>query len=296
MKRLLWALALILALGGCGWAEEAYDALPEEAQEALLEAADRVNSRRWSLQEPIDGFFAAVDARDPEAVKALFSPNVQAQGEALDDAIQELFALYPGPTEDCEMLSPVGSSQHQKYGRRTMVNIHNSFPVVCGGVNYYCSFSYVTRDEDDPGNVGIKRVVLATEAAACHPDYYQNNQDIGDGLTVVTRPAAEGETRRVGDRPYRFTPYDRTITQEELLEFLEQETRWDAFQERFGPPNAKSCGGLFYELAPEDGEARYALLYTQETDGAERVTSAILKDGREYDALGVIWKREPPKE
>ena len=291
MRRLSWTLALLLLLSGCGWVEEAYNALPEGAQEALLGAAEEVNSRRWSLQDPIDEFFAAVDARDAEAVKAMFSPNVRAEGN-LDEAVEALFALYPGPTEDCEMLSPVGSSQHQKYGRSTMVNIHNSFPVVCGGVNYYCSFSYTTKDEDDPGNVGLTRVVLTTEAAECHPDCYETAREIGDGLAVVTEPAAEGETRRIGDRPYLFTPYDRTITRADLLAFLETETRWDAFQERFGPPNARSYGGCFYELAPEEGQARYALLYTQETDGAERVTSAILKDGREYDALDVIWKAE----
>lgn len=289
MRRLSWTLALLLLLSGCGWVEEAYNALPEGAQEALLGAAEEVNSRRWSLQDPIDEFFAAVDARDAEAVKAMFSPNVQAEGN-LDEAVQALFALYPGPTEDCEMLSPVGSSQHQKYGRKTMVNVHNSFPVVCGGVNYYCSFSYVTKDEDDPGNVGLKRVTLATEAAKCHPDYYENNQDIGDGLTVVTEPAAEGETRRIGDSPYLFTPCDRTITQGDLLEFLERETRWDAFLDRFGPPNAESYGGCFYELAPEDGRPRYALLYTEEAEGAELVDLVVLKDGREYDTLGVIWK------
>ena len=296
MKRLLWPLALLLVLSGCGWVEEAYDALPEGAQEALLGAAQAVNSRRWSLQDPIDEFFAAVDARDAEAVKAMFSPNVQAADEDLDESIQALFDLYPGPTEDCEMLSPVGSSQHKEYGRTTMVNVHNSFPVVCGGVNYYCSFSYVTKDEDDPGSVGLKRVVLSTEAAKCHPDYYQNAQDIGDGLTVVTGPAAEGETRRIGDQPYLFTPYDRTITQEDLLEFLETETRWDAFRQHFGPPNAESYGGRYYELAPEDGEPRYALLFTSETGGGERVSSAVLKNGRDYHALEVIWKQEEPNE
>lgn len=292
MKRLLCALALVLALSGCGWAEEA--ALPEGAREALLEAAETVNSRRWSLQDPIDEFFAAVDARDAEAVQALFSPNVREAG-GLDEAVEALFALYPGPTEDCEMLSPAGSSQHLEHGRRAMVNVHNTFPVVCGGVNYYCSFSYVTKDEEDPGNVGIQRVVLATEAAKCHPDYYENTREIGDGLTVVTEPAVEGETRRVGDEPYAFTPYDRIITREDLTGFLETETRWDAFLERFGPPNAGDISRI-YELAPEDGEARYAVLYTREDGGVERVDLAVLRDGREYRDLGTIWRAEDANE
>ena len=293
MRIRLFPLALLgaLLLSACSLVERAYDALPQEAQESILNAADRLNQGRWSLQDPIDEFFAAVDAQDAEAVKAMFSPSVQAEGN-LDEAIEALFSLYPGPTEECEMLSPVGSSQHVKYGRHTMVNIHNSFPVVCGGENYYCAFSYVTKDEEDPGNVGIQKVVLATEAAKCHPDYYQSTRDLGDGLFVITQPAVEGETRRIGDQPYEFIPYDRTITQEDLLDFLKAETRWDAFLARFGPPNAKSYGGCFYELSPEEGQARYALLYTEEADGAERVSSVILKDGREYDALGVLWEAE----
>ncbi len=295
MKRLIW-VALLLLLSGCaGLAETALDALPEDVRDAAFQAAGVWNNTRWSLQDPIDAFFAAVDARDPEAVRAMFSPNVQARDDDLDESIQALFDIYPGPTEDCEMLSPVGASKHLEYGRQTMVNVHNSFPVVCGGVNYYCSFSYVTTDEEAPENVGLKRVVLATEAAKCHPDYYQNSLELEDGLSIITTPAVEGETRRIGDQPRRFTSYDRTITQEELLSFLAGETRWDAFLNRFGPPNAEEIA-RYYELVPEDGEPRYAILYTKERDGAEHVESVILKDGRNYYALGVLWRWENTNE
>lgn len=292
-------LGTLLLLTGCGLVQRTAEALPEGLQDAALGALKGLSDSRWSLQDPIDEFFAAVDARDPEAVRALFSPGVQAAGEDLDESIQALFRLDPGPTEDCEMLSPVGASKHLEYGRQTLVEVHNSLPAVCGGVNYYCSFSYVTRDEENPENVGLRRVVIATEAARCHPDYYRNSLDLGDGLSVVAAPAAEGETRRIGDEPFAFTPYDRTIAREDLLEFLETEDRWDAFLEHFGPPNAEGPldTGCYYELAPEDGQARYVHIHTHDFgDGVKRVYSVYLYNGRDSRELETVWKNPREEE
>lgn len=292
-------LGTLLLLTGCGLVRRTAEALPEGLQDAALGALKGLSDSRWSLQDPIDEFFAAVDARDAEAVRALFSPSVRAAGEDLDESIQALFRLYPGPTEDCEMLSPVGASKHLEYGRQTLVEVHNSLPAVCGGVNYYCSFSYVTRDEEDPENVGLRRVVIATEAARCHPDYHRNALDLGDGLSVVSAPAAEGETRRIGDEAYIFSPCDRTITREDLLEFLETDDRWEGFAARFGPPNAEGPldTGCYYELVPEDGQARYAHIHTHDFgDGVKRVYSVYLYNGRDSRELETVWKNPKGKE
>lgn len=290
-------LGTLLLLAGCGLVQRS--ALPEGLQDAALGVLEGLSGSRWSLQDPIDDFFAAVDARDAEAVRALFSPNVREADGDLDETIQALFDLYPGPTEDCEMLTPVGASKHLEYGRQTMVDVHNSLPAVCGGVNYYCSFSYVTKDEEDPGNVGLRKVVIATEAAKCHPDYYQNSLDLEDGLSVVTAPAAEGETRRIGDEPFVFTPYDRTVTREELPVFLETDDSWEGFVARFGPPNAEGRlgTGFYYELVPEDGQARYAHIYTHDFgDGVQRVWSVYLYNGRDSRELETVWKNPKGEE
>ncbi|WP_297870759.1 DUF5104 domain-containing protein [uncultured Oscillibacter sp.] len=292
-------LGLLLLLTGCGLVQRTADGLSEGLRDAALGALEGLSGSRWSLQDPIDEFFAAVDARDAEAVRALFSPNVREADGDLDESIQALLDLYPGPTEDCEMLTPVGASKHLEYGRQTMVDVHNSLPAVCGGVNYYCSFSYVTKDEEDPGNVGLRKVVVATEAARCHPDYYQNSLDLEDGLSVVTAPAAEGETRRIGDEPFAFTPYDRTVTREELPAFLETDDSWEGFTARFGPPNAEGWlgTGYYYELVPEDGQARYVHIYTHDFgDGARRVWSVYLYNGRDSRELETVWKNPKGEE
>ena len=298
MKRLLNAalpaLALVLCLCGCGaLAEQAVTALPERTREAALDAVRSWSGSRWSLQDPIDEFFAAVDARDAGAVKALFSPNVQAADQDLDRDIQALFDLYPGPTEDCEMRSPVGASQHVGWGAN-MARVHNLVPVVCQGVSYYCSFSYTTKDEADEGNVGVTRVVFVTEKVQAN-DAFRRELAAEDGLTVVPDCPGDYETRRIGDSPFIFTPMDRTVTQEDLTAFLETEDRWETFAARFGQPNAESWGGssVYYELAPEEGRPRYAHVCTEDRgDGVVRVSRVYLFDDREYQPIGTIWKNE----
>ena len=298
MKRLwraiLPALALALCLSGCGaLLERTVMALPEGAREAALGAVKVWSDSRWSLQEPIDAFFAAVDARDAEAVKAMFSPNVRAEDLELDGDIQALFDLYPGPTEDCVMRSPVGASQHIGWGEN-MNRVHNLVPVVCQGVSYYCSFSYTIKDEADEGNVGVTRVVFLTEKVQAN-DEFRRELETGDGLTVAADCPGDYETRRIGDTPYIFTPIDRSVTREELTAFLETEDRWEAFTARFGEPNAETWGGIsvYYELVPEEGRARYAHIYTKDFgDGVERVSNVFLFDDREYRPLDTLWTRE----
>lgn len=290
-------LGTLLLLTGCGLVRRTAEALPEGLQDAALRALKGLSDSQWSLQDPIDEFFAAVDARDAEAVRALFSPSVRAADEDLDESIQALFRLYPGPTEDCEMLSPVGASKHIGWGENA-VTVHNTFPVVCRGANYYCVFSYTTKDEADEGNVGLKSVVFMTEKVRANEDFL-DGLETGDGLTVVSDCPGDYETRRIGDEAYIFSPCDRTITREDLLEFLETDDRWEGFAARFGPPNAEGPldTGCYYELVPEDGQARYAHIHTHDFgDGVKRVYSVYLYNGRDSRELETVWKNPKGKE
>ena len=84
---------LLLFLTGCGTLlQQGIETLPAPVQDAAWGAVQAWADRRWSLQEPIDAFFAAVDARDAQALKALFSPNVQ----AADEDLEELFFKVTG--------------------------------------------------------------------------------------------------------------------------------------------------------------------------------------------------------
>ena len=291
MRRAVLLLTAFLFLTACGTVQKAIESLPEGAQEAVTGAVRSWSDSRWSLQDPIDEFFAAVDAKDAEAVRAMFSPNAQAADETLDQDIQALFDLYPGPTDECVMTSPVGASKHVGWGENA-VTVHNTFPVVCQGVNYYCAFSYTTKDEADEGNVGIKSVFFATEKVQAN-EAFRDELERGDGLTVAADCPGDYETRRIGDSAYIFTPTDRSLSPEELTAFLQADRDWAAFLDRFGPPNAESWpSSYYYELLPEDGQPRYAHILTSTENGAKRVYSVYLYNNHDSQPVKTIWKQE----
>ena len=57
-----------------------------------------VSGERKALGEAVDGLFAALDARDGEGVRALFSPDILERDPDLPEQIEKLMAVYPGPT------------------------------------------------------------------------------------------------------------------------------------------------------------------------------------------------------
>ena len=291
IKRTVLLLAALLLLSGCGLVQTAIEALPEDAQEAVTGAVRSWSDRRWSLQDPIDAFFAAVDARDADAVRAMFSPNAQAADETLDQDIQALFDLYPGPTDECVMTTPVGASKHIGWGENA-VTVQNTFPVVCQGVNYYCAFRYTTKDEADEGNVGIQSVFFASEKVQANEEF-RDGLEYGGGLTVVSDCPGDYETRRIGDRPYIFTPIDRRLSADELTAFLQSDDSWTAFTDRFGQPNAESWpSSYYYELEPEDGQPRYACILTDSGGDAKRVWSVSLYDSHDNQPVEILWKQK----
>lgn len=292
MRQAVLLLTAFLFLTGCGTVQKAFESLPEDAQEAVMGSVQSWSGSRWSLQDPIDEFFAAVDARDAEAVRAMFSPNAQAAGETLDQDIQALFDLYPGPTDECVMTSPVGASKHVGW-RENATTVHNTFPVVCQGVNYYCAFSYTTKDEADEGNVGVNSVLFMTEKVQANEEF-RNSLERGDGLTVAADCPGDYETRRIGDCAYIFTPMDRSLFADELTAFLQTDSNWAAFLDRFGQPNAESWPSSYYfELTPENGQPRYAHILTNTENGVKQVYSVYLYDNHNNQPVETIWKQGP---
>ena len=67
----------------------------------LTKAQDKVDEDEL-FNEAVDSFFAAVDNRDAEAIKEMFSLNAKKEDTQLTESIEQLLAFYPGPTERCE--------------------------------------------------------------------------------------------------------------------------------------------------------------------------------------------------
>lgn len=218
------------------------------ARNAVTGAVRAWSSRQWSLQDPIDEFFAAVDAWDAAASKHI------GRGE-------------------------------------NMTRVHNLVPVVCQGINYYCSFSCTTKDEAGEGNMGVTRVVFVTEKVQAN-DAFRQELQTEDGLTVIEDCPGSCETRRIGNSPYIFTPVDRTITQEDLTAFLAAEDRREAFTP--GPARPTRKDGAACTMSWPRRTARCVHIYTRDFgDETKRVSAIYLYNDRDYAPMETIREHGP---
>lgn len=296
----LLALILCIQLSACD--KEAVAQMAEEKLEHAVETLAEESTQDNQAQEltikegvgiyeqAVDDFFAAVDARDVEAAKALFAPNVRKEVPDIDQRLERLFSFYSGQTERCERDGNTAEwSASNDYGVRTE-NLEDWFALVSGGTNYYCRFSYTYRDDENPNNVGIQYVDLVSEKVVCNEDF-KWPEDIG----IYVREDAPGDyqTARIGGFPEIYTPIDREMKKEDILKFLENSDSFLEFKARFGEPNAEQVPycSYAYELPEENGEKRYASFLVDHKDDW-KILKVRVENDVDQVALETIWETE----
>ena len=282
LKTNVMLLVFIICLSGCSGSQ---------AETVLGKIADILPRQSSNVEKSAAAFFEAVDNRNTDAAKALFAPSALVDEENFDAAMEQLFILYTSPTDECWSDSTPSASKHLTYGKTTYHSVSGWIPVVSAGVNYYCYIVVTDIDDETPENIGINKLVFATEKARCAADFERPQEN---GLWIFDDPPdADYQTCRIGENAYIYTPSEQELTKEDAVSFLEKNASWTDFTARFGAPNVtaypdrKDWNIYYYELPDEDGEARWIRLSAE--DGT--VTSAILM-GRSYHANGVLWKKE----
>ncbi|MDE6363489.1 MAG: DUF5104 domain-containing protein [Lachnospiraceae bacterium] len=281
MKFLSILLASVLLLSGC--AREIVQTQAGEVESAEKKFYPLKKDRVFNAA--VDAFFEAVDARDADAIKALFSPNALEQAEDIDEEIEKLFAFYPGPTQRCERdgVGPEsGSSDHGKRIRRGS----DWFAVVCDGANYYCDFSMVFQNDMDRNEEGVWSIDLVSEKVICAEDFKFSTKP---GLHAESEAPGAYQTRRIKHYPEVFVPIERELDREEIRAFLEKETDFGVFQDTFGESNAETIrnGAYAYELPDEEGEKRYLILYV--TDEG-KIRLAYIVNETDIKPLETLWE------
>lgn len=310
MKRKVWIqkIAIILLvticsvqLSACGKKEVmqfAKDEIAKKIDEIAKENTEnggQKGSTDWErgaedYNRVVDQFFAAVDARDIEAAKKLFAPNVLAEDPDIEKKLESLFAFYEGPTERCERDGEMAKeSCSTNYGVK-VADLEDWFAVVSGGTNYYCMIAYTFRDDEDAGNVGIQYVDLVSEKVICSEDFKWPKED---RIFVKGDAPGDYQTRRVGSYPYIYVPMERTLTKEDILEFTKTGGNFMDFKDQFGEPNVvevEYCS-YAYELPDENGEKRYASFLVDNKDDWKILKIRIVDDV-EYVSLETLWEAE----
>lgn len=224
---------------------------------------------------------AALEAQDPQALRALFSPSVQSSAE-LDEPIQALLTLTEGRRlrADWDGIGQTGSTTH--LGETTEFSAF-SFDLYVDETPYQFSARLTFRDESDPNAVGLTRLLLLSDYLWVS-ETYEFPQ--GDGLHVNLLCATDYETRRIYGSPRAWNPDVPVITEESLLSVLQRTPTLEAVVEAFGPP-ADDYIWEIYPLPDENGEPRYAMLSTP-PDGS--VSSVFVAGPTEW--IREVYRRE----
>lgn len=223
--------------------------------------------------ETLEGFTAALEARDAEALKALFSPKAQTSAD-LDTPIHTLFDLTGGHSLRTEWngLNSSGMSRH--HGQ---VTEHATFRInlYIDETPYFVWFELTYICDEDASAIGVSYIALISDYLVCCKEFQHPS---GDGMYIDAYTGTDYQTRRMEGFPHIWTDIERTITEAEMTAVILANPTITAVQEAFGQPNAIDIG-YYYQLADEDGEERYAVLYANR-DGS--LQSAYIITGTDW--------------
>ncbi len=270
-KTLALLLALCLCLGGCAQGGRVID----------------VSGERKAIDEAVNGFFAALDARDGEAVAALFSPYVRERDTDMMEQVDKLLEVYPGPTGRYDWEDNGGAKQRSggSYYNTAACTVY----ATCSGEDYWCWITLMYQNSD-PEQVGVKSIRFFTAEECCGVCYDDWDIPYEDGLSVYAERTLDCEVRAIRGDAYKYTPPEAPLDLGEVEAFLaEGEKTYDAFVERFGEPCAERIW-YFYELPPEDGVPRYLRMIVDYND--KTVSGFSLVDDRQW--LCKLFEEEQP--
>ncbi len=258
----------------------------QQIMEAVNSGEKHVSEEERLYNEAVDSFFAALDEKDGEAIKAMFSEAVQKEDEDLEEQIELLLETYPGTTDiNKRNGASVAGKYSNHYGEHTS-EVDDTFPVVSGDKYYWCRFSLMYENDEDETEIGVTQVLFFTAESYCECRDIENWKFSSErGLTVYAEDSLDCEVRAIEGNPYKYKATDRKPDIEEVVGFLEEDNSYSAFVEHFGEPNAQDIY-YFYGLPFEDGEPRYLVLSVDEKE--DRIRSAGVADDLEW--LEKIWE------
>lgn len=215
--------------------------------------------------DAIDELLSCADSGDRERFAKTFTPNIQ-QSEGFEECLDDFFAAYPVGISQCELDGGnVGSSGSYNYGHNVQTG-STSYTCVLDGEWYRIGLAFCYENTDSPDDVGVTFFSIENLGA--------NAMDIDYDIPLVCNIKSGVSARLIDNMAFLFEPTpDRVITVEEMTGYLAKYDDLYALSQEIGKPNVTmkydNCTGYenYYELAPENGEPRYAYLCTNSPTG-----------------------------
>ena len=165
LKKVVWGVSCCILIGstmGCNSGSRVgYLAKSNRSDEAQAEA---------TRQSIID----ALEAKDAEGLKALFSKYAIDNAVNLDDKIEELIAFYPGCNGGFK--GTYNTHEGSDYGVQTKV-LNGTYTVINDDKKYRLHFTIQLRNDKEPDKVGLHLVEVMTDEAKPEGFKWKDEED-----------------------------------------------------------------------------------------------------------------------
>lgn len=221
-----------------------------------------------AANEAINELLTCADSGDYEHFAKTFTPNIQ-KSEDFEKNLDDFFSAYPAGLSQCELDGGnVGSSGSYNYGHNVQTG-STSYTCVMNDEWYHIRLQFCYENTDSPDDVGVTFFSVENlEATALDIEYDKS-------LVCNIKSKSEVSARLIKNIAFEFEPHpDRMITKEEMRTYLRKYDDLSSLEEEIGSPNVTKkydiCTGYdhYYELAPENGEPRYAYICTDSPSGS----------------------------
>lgn len=254
-----------------------------------------MSPRGQACLDAAEGLLDALETGDRDAVVGLFSSEVRAGSDDLEEQVDKLVESCSGHVDylDAHTVIRPQESEEVDHGRRR-VELSTTFSFALDDENYWCFMTLVSENVFDESEEGVSTIIIWSEDAYSAMLYDARGTDWpeGPGLHLRLGYPLEWETRLVNGDPLRYEVGDIISDTGEVAAFLDEgEKTVDDFEGRFGQPCCVSWTGdgyVYYELA-DDGEGpRY--LEVNATASDEPVYSAYVVGER--DVVEKVWDKD----
>lgn len=266
--------ALIFAFGIAPGIRKAFSekSIPERWQNT------RVGDSQAS-DEAIKALMEAAGDGDRKALTRIFAAEVR-NSSSFKAELDSFFGAYPAALSQCGLKGgSSGSSGSYNYGHNVLTG-SGSYTCDLEGERYFINISFCYENTDEPDKVGVRSFsVMNLGARALYIQEFNKKameEDYEDDRALICdiKGSNEVNARLIGGYPFVWHPTDnKKLTAEGMRTLLSETEDMSSLIQKTGEPNvsmkySNSTGyDYYYELAPENGEPRYAFISASSPTG-----------------------------
>ena len=255
----LMAAMIFLSLTGCSgqkWRDRLRE-LKDELSSGLSES-NISDSDQEDKPATIDILLEALDNKDSEQFKSVFSKKTLTLADDMDKGVAYIFSLYEGEYART-VYHNYSSDKH--YGDKNTTLINAIYVIQTTADKYYrICYSIWTVQEKDPDSLGIYSLDF------CECDKDQMGGGGGSWLAGITYPEREGAENVAGDIASTMitgdAKYLRSVLSDRLLATQDTDKKVTAFTADYSTINSSTVGDSWVRVR-QDGTFVYLMVNTR---------------------------------